>query len=660
MKHRFLFLMVAVVAVLFLASCEDDPTSPKGTAMVRVIHTSYDAPAVDVAVDEELAFSNQAYGQSSGYAQVDDGMNNIMVMPAGTSSPVVIDADLDFMQDAQYTVLAVGALDAIEPIVTMDARNSVSTAAKVRFIHTSPDAPAVDIKYNPSSMMPVFENVAFKGITSYAEVPQSTYQFIVTPAGSNDIVVQYAPVALQDGKVYTIVAHGTLDDADDYPFGVRVFMDNDDGDAYVDLMAASSSNADLPVTEFTLDGMANGRGQTAFSCEAFGELVGYEGECPSVGVYEYTLWAGKHNDAGTVRIWADGEDLYVKYDTNETADLGEAHVYVWTDVSEIPTKRPAPGRAPYKAENINADSYTFTIEGLGSCGSMLYISTHAALVGEGGSGTSGGNAGETAYAGGPDSPTCFDDQKGAWWGYVNFMVQCFYDVSGTVYEDANNNADFDGETGFAGITVTATGADVYTTTTNADGYYTFRLPANESYVITTGSPAGDYTANENAGGYSIASLSECLTDIDFGFVPDDTSGPGPDECEFTGGIGSDGNSYELGAFFPYFIDGSIKFEGNSLGEDGMIETVTFTIYSESAINFINVATKSGNQSEDDTIFTYSVGDSFTDVGGYTISWDTTVIDPVTGEHAYTFTVTSDDNNRTPALSHISFYPNCPQ
>jgi len=323
-----------------------------------------------------------------------------------------------------------------------------------------------------------------------------------------------------------------------------------------------ASDASVESTPFALTkpttakGGGNG-GETAFSCDADGVMVGYEGECPSVGVYEYTLWAGKHNDAGRVSIWADDVNIYVKYDTNETADLQEAHVYVWTDLAQIPSKRPAPGQAPYTAEQINADSYLFVIPAsdfgaADPCGSTFYISTHAALIGEGGStiGGDGDNGGETAYGGGPNSPTCFDGQKGAWWGYVNFTVECYYDVVGTAYEDSNNNGSFDaGEAVFAGISVSA-GSE--TTTTATDGSYSFLLPAGESFTITSASPNGDYLANENAGGYSTGALSACLEDVDFGFVP----------------------LYDIGVDVNLSVDGDcspdvvVSINGNEISPDG--------------------------------------------------------------------------------------------
>ncbi len=273
-------------------------------------------------------------------------------------------------------------------------------------------------------------------------------------------------------------------------------------------------------------------GQTAYTNDAdggTGEFTGYtDGVCPapSYGVYDFTLWAGKTNDAGTVSITNDSENVYVTYQTNETADLGEVHVYVWTDVNDIPDKRPAPGQAPYTAEDINADSYTMTIPMEVGCGDVLYISTHAALVTDGrNSGDTGddSNAGETAYAGGSNNPDGIASSKGAWWGYVTYTVTCFYDLAGTVYEDANNNSDFDNEDTFSGIEVyllDSNGNVVATTTTDADGSYLFKyVEGGADYTVTTNSPEGDYLANENAGGFHIYNLDTCYSEIDFGFVP---------------------------------------------------------------------------------------------------------------------------------------------
>ena len=240
-----LFLSAAVLALsfIFLMGCDDDNSinPAPATTSIRVIHASYDAPAVDVRVDGSVAITNLAYGESSGYAELNTGTRNIAVTPAGSSSSVVINADLNLDDSTEYTVYAVNVLNSIEPIVSVDDRAGRADKALIRFIHASPDAPAVDIKLNSGSGATVFSNTAFKDIEDYAAVDAGSYVFAVTPAGSNSEVAVFNPVDVQNGSLYTVIALGTLNTNDQYPFIVRVFVDNGSGNASLDLSAGSSN-----------------------------------------------------------------------------------------------------------------------------------------------------------------------------------------------------------------------------------------------------------------------------------------------------------------------------------------------------------------------------------------------------------------------------------
>lgn len=238
-KIRKIAIFAAIPLMISLTACSDDDNNPitpiTENANVRVIHASYDAPAVDIAINDAKAISNLAYPISSGYAELNAGPINVKVTPAGASTPVVIDADLTLEENKDYTVFAAGSLANIEPIVVEDSRETNSSKARIRFAHFSPDAPAVDIKLNDGNGATVFGDAAFKNVTSYAEVDAGSYIFAVTPAGANDVVVRFNPIPVENGKVYTVVAHGTLDANDNFPFSVRVFIDNDGGDGSADL-----------------------------------------------------------------------------------------------------------------------------------------------------------------------------------------------------------------------------------------------------------------------------------------------------------------------------------------------------------------------------------------------------------------------------------------
>jgi hypothetical protein len=256
LSRMYFKIVLAIIPVLLigLGCSEDDNNNTVAPqvekSQIRVIHASYDAPGVDVQVDGTVAISNLVYGESSGYAEVNEGTRQIVVTPAGATMPEVISAQVPVQGNKEYTVLAVNSLSNIEPILVEDVRTPVSNKAKVRFIHASPDAPAVDIKLNSGTGAAVFSNVAFKDIEDYVQVDAGSYRFVVTAAGATDEVLVFNPVAVQNNTVYTVVAFGTLDNNDNYPFFVRVFVDNNAGNASVDLSAAL---ADVLVTHASPD-----------------------------------------------------------------------------------------------------------------------------------------------------------------------------------------------------------------------------------------------------------------------------------------------------------------------------------------------------------------------------------------------------------------------
>jgi LPXTG-motif cell wall-anchored protein len=178
------------------------------SARVRVVHASPDAPAVDVWVNGNVAFSNAPFKGITDYAALDAGSYQVQVVPAGATEPVVIDATLDLAASTDYTVVAVGELADIEPLVLVD-NNAAPAAGKahVRFVHASPDAPAVDIAVAGGGPV-LFSNIPFKGVGDYLPVDAGSYDLEVLVAGTDTVALEVPGVALNDGTVYTIFAMG--------------------------------------------------------------------------------------------------------------------------------------------------------------------------------------------------------------------------------------------------------------------------------------------------------------------------------------------------------------------------------------------------------------------------------------------------------------------
>jgi len=182
-----------------------------GTGRVRVVHMSPDAPPVDILVDGAAAAAGLTFKEASPYATLPAGTYGVAVTPAGLNDAVVLGAELPVAEQVDATVVAIGTLDALELLVLVDD-NAVPSAgnAKVRFVHTSPDAPAVDIAVAGGPVL--FPDVAFKQFAGYAELPPGAYDLEVRVAGTTTVALSLPGVTLTDGQIVTIFAAGLLGD----------------------------------------------------------------------------------------------------------------------------------------------------------------------------------------------------------------------------------------------------------------------------------------------------------------------------------------------------------------------------------------------------------------------------------------------------------------
>lgn len=182
---------------------------PDVNARVRAVHASPDAPPVDVLVNGEVAVSDLAFGQASDYAQVTatDGPT-FTINQAGTEN-TVLEASPALMRGTDYTLMAVNNLADIEPLLlTDDQRPPEPGNAKVRVVHASPDAPAVDILVDGEV---VASDVAFKDSTDYLQLSAGDHTVSIREA-STDMEVFQTTVTVEEGGIYTVVAIGRLAD----------------------------------------------------------------------------------------------------------------------------------------------------------------------------------------------------------------------------------------------------------------------------------------------------------------------------------------------------------------------------------------------------------------------------------------------------------------
>lgn len=225
-KYLSLFLML-IFGITIITACSDDEeimAPVPSTSKVLVTHASPDAPGVDILVDNTVAASNLMFPNSVGYASLNSGTRNIKVNVTGTST-TALEANLNLSADKNYSVFAVNTVSSIEAIVLEDDLTApASGKSHVRFLHLSPDAPAVDITLTDGTL--VFGNYVFKQASAFTPLNAGSYNLQVRLAGTSTVVLELPNIALTAGKIYTVFAKGLVAGTGTQALGAQIIVNN--------------------------------------------------------------------------------------------------------------------------------------------------------------------------------------------------------------------------------------------------------------------------------------------------------------------------------------------------------------------------------------------------------------------------------------------------
>ena len=176
------------------------------SSLVRVFHAAPQAPNVDVYVNDQMVFSNLAFGDFTRYVYLDEGEYNVSVYLAGQKDRPVINQMVDVPSQQIFTIAATGNLDNLGLLVIPDkvSKSPSQSYSSVRVIHLSPNAPGVDILVNGDTL---FEDISFGEGTDYVDLNPGTYNVNVV-LNTDKSVVLPLKVTLNPDKIYTIYIIG--------------------------------------------------------------------------------------------------------------------------------------------------------------------------------------------------------------------------------------------------------------------------------------------------------------------------------------------------------------------------------------------------------------------------------------------------------------------
>ncbi len=194
-----------------------------GKSRLRLINLAPDDTNVDMYVTGgDKLFDDLAFGKASDYTDLDAGSYDFEVRPHDQETVALSMAGFQIDEGNAYDVLLIGSVTdsslKVIPITTPVATPcsavlgiGTPTDACVRFIHASPDAPAVDIYVNGSK---VVENLAFGAGTDFVALPAGDDREIQIVSAGNPIedAILDKKSDFDAGHAYEVVAADMVKD----------------------------------------------------------------------------------------------------------------------------------------------------------------------------------------------------------------------------------------------------------------------------------------------------------------------------------------------------------------------------------------------------------------------------------------------------------------
>jgi hypothetical protein len=188
MKNLLLILVSLLMAGVLFTSCGDDEKEdPKTFGKVILSHASFDAPAVDVYIDDAKAVNNVKLGDKTGYVDVEAGARRLKVTATGQTAEA--DKKLSFL------------------VLNDNLAAPAAGKAHVRLVHAAnaPTVNVVTVDASNAKTGTLLPNFAQYTHTEFIPLDAGTVR-VALEAG--EAIILPANLTLEAGKIYTVAAIG--------------------------------------------------------------------------------------------------------------------------------------------------------------------------------------------------------------------------------------------------------------------------------------------------------------------------------------------------------------------------------------------------------------------------------------------------------------------
>jgi hypothetical protein len=196
---------------------------------VFALHAGADAPAVDIYAGDAPLVENLPFGALAGI-QVPPGSYTLDFYATGTGpgTPAASATTPTLAAGAQYLAIAAGELspettEAAFGLIALDELFSPTNFSRVRVVHASADAPAVDVGTSDGTDVTAigdFTNLAFGDASpaSGTEIPVGPLTIGVAAAGTTPVVADFDVTTTAGLQVFAVAAGALSPDAGEEGF----------------------------------------------------------------------------------------------------------------------------------------------------------------------------------------------------------------------------------------------------------------------------------------------------------------------------------------------------------------------------------------------------------------------------------------------------------
>lgn len=199
------------VALLNIDDSGTGSISDSQLARFKVVNGSSVGSPLNVFVDQDLAMSNIPYAAASTYQTTGTGSRTLTVEATATPGATLLTLVPTFAPATDTTIALTGPAGALAATTFADANFPPALGrARVRFVNSSADVPALDVFVNFSRQLSgLAMNTASAGIELDADATAGTaYEFDFNVSGSSQASLKLPAVTLLGGQIYTIYVVG--------------------------------------------------------------------------------------------------------------------------------------------------------------------------------------------------------------------------------------------------------------------------------------------------------------------------------------------------------------------------------------------------------------------------------------------------------------------